>query len=328
MRYFSALVQCCLWTSLCQLRCASSLPRYHQDIHVSLQQCMERRTDTYGRDMVFADWLSDLCFVDADFVVLPRSALLAALAPSTGDAELAQAVTAGHTREPHGAKTARLEARTRRDDDDDDEKDYDDLKEELEELEDERDELAKELTEMKHARAGYIISIVGIGVFALVLAGCLIAQVLRVKRGKKKYRTLSQDFSKSQVALDEQTARDSPEQHLLVDQEAKGGSQDQRWSESALYGDAPHSLGMRKEGNASKPSVVTFNDTDTMVSADYKPKPGGGLGWGHSRYDSYGSARSSDDDSTRDGQSSRPASRAGRPPSRLGAASPSLGVQR
>ena len=158
---------------------------------------------------------------------------------------------------------------------------------------------------MKHERIGFILLAVGAGAFALVLAACLAAQVLRVKRGKKKYRVLSQQFDGSQVS-----------------QAIGAGAHHSTPYEGAAHharGSYDDPFTPKNDGHVVMRSVVSFSDTDTMVSGK---KPG----YGHDRFGSYSSVRSSgSEDTVRDDHSvasgSRPASRAGLPPSGLGKSS-------
>ncbi|KAI5885915.1 uncharacterized protein SCHCODRAFT_02519100 [Schizophyllum commune H4-8] len=276
-----------LLATLQQLCGAASLPRDEQQLlSADLWNCMTRLSDLQGQPGgALRNWQEYVCDLGTDFVVLPRSAL-SAIPPNASDPDL---------NPMHREALARRQPHARRDD----------CKEDLEDLEEKYEKAEKELEDMKHERIGFIILAVGAGAFALVLAACLAAQVLRVKRGKKKYRVLSQQFDGSQVSQ-------------AIGAGAHHSTHDDGDAHRA-HGSYDDPFTPKNDGHVPMRSVVSFSDTDTMVSGK---KPG----YGHDRFGSYSSVRSSgSEDTVRDDHSvasgSRPASRAGLPPSGLGKSS-------
>ncbi|KAI4527296.1 hypothetical protein K525DRAFT_232285 [Schizophyllum commune Loenen D] len=275
-----------LLATLRQLCGAASLPRDDQQLlSADMWNCMARLSEMHGQFGGARNWREYVCDLGTDFVVLPRSAL-STIPPNVSDPS------------PTLARRnilARREPHTRRDD----------CKEDLEDLEEKYEKAEKELEDMKHERIGFILLAVGAGAFALVLAVCLAWQVLRVKRGKKKYRVLSQQFDGSQVSQ----AIGAGAHHSTHDEGAA----------HRAHGPYDDPLTPKNDGHVVMRSVVSFSDTETMVSGK---KPG----YGHDRFGSYSSVRSSgSEDTVRDDHSvasgSRPVSRAELPSSNLGKSS-------
>ncbi|KAL1674855.1 hypothetical protein EV122DRAFT_219756 [Schizophyllum commune] len=276
-----------LLATLQQLCVAASLPRDDQQLlSADLRNCMTQLSEMQGQlGGASMNWQEYVCNLGTDFVLLPRSAL------STTPPN------ASHPNATHTRRKAdgRREPHTRRDD----------CKEDLEDLEEKYEKAEKELEDMKHERIGFILLAVGAGAFALVLAVCLAWQVLRVKRGKKKYRVLSQQFDGSQVSQ----AIGAGAHHSTHDEGAA----------HRAHGPYEDPFTPKNDGHAVMRRVVSFSDTDTMVSGK---KPG----YGHDRFGSYSSVRSSgSEDTVRDDHSvasgSRPVSRAELPSSNLGKSS-------
>ncbi|KAL1740596.1 hypothetical protein HDZ31DRAFT_85344 [Schizophyllum fasciatum] len=269
MRFFGPLIW--LSAALMQLCSAAHLPRDGQVVLAAdLRACITRLSNADVQHAMPMDWQDYACDIGTDFVLLPRSAL-----------------------PPHSANTsnpgtrrsglARRGSHTRRDD----------CKEDLADLEHERDELEKQLEDLKHSRIGYILLAVGAGAFALVLAACLAAQICRVKRGKKKYRVLSQQFDGGHAAGARSSVHGAP-----------GAPQQPPYDDP---------FPPRKEGHVPMRSVASLGETSTMVSGKQP-------GYGHDRFGSYSSVRSSED-TVRDehgASGSRPASRVGLPSGTLG----------